>query len=50
MVVLKRLEEAIADGDFISAVIRGSALNNDGRAKIGFSAPKRETSCSTKAT
>jgi phthiocerol/phenolphthiocerol synthesis type-I polyketide synthase E len=38
IVVLKRLEEAIADGDYIHAVIKGSALNNDG-AKIGYTAP-----------
>jgi acyl transferase domain-containing protein/thioesterase domain-containing protein len=38
IVVLKRLEEAIADGDYIYAVIKGSALNNDG-AKIGYTAP-----------
>jgi len=39
IVVLKRLEEAIADGDTIHAVIRGSAVNNDGSAKAGFTAP-----------
>ncbi|HEV7745453.1 MAG TPA: SDR family NAD(P)-dependent oxidoreductase [Pyrinomonadaceae bacterium] len=39
IVVLKRLEEAIADGDAIHAVIRGSAVNNDGSAKAGFTAP-----------
>lgn len=39
IVVLKRLEDAIADGDTIRAVIRGSAVNNDGSAKAGFSAP-----------
>ncbi len=38
-VVLKRLEDALADGDHIRAVIRGSAVNNDGRRKVGFSAP-----------
>ncbi|GHA69155.1 hypothetical protein GCM10010372_80720 [Streptomyces tauricus] len=38
-VVLKRLEDALADGDRIRAVIRGSAVNNDGRRKVGFSAP-----------
>ncbi|MEU8541466.1 beta-ketoacyl synthase N-terminal-like domain-containing protein [Streptomyces sp. NPDC048717] len=37
--VLKRLEDALADGDRIRAVIRGSAVNNDGRRKVGFSAP-----------
>ena len=39
IVVLKRLEEAIADGDYIHAVIKGSALNNDGAFKIGYTAP-----------
>ncbi|MGW6840523.1 type I polyketide synthase [Streptomyces sp. NPDC054958] len=39
LVVLKRLEDAVADGDHIHAVIRGSAVNNDGAAKIGFTAP-----------
>lgn len=38
-VVLKRLEDALADGDTIHAVLRGSALNNDGAAKAGFTAP-----------
>ncbi|MEK8146612.1 polyketide synthase [Streptomyces sp. M10(2022)] len=38
-VVLKRLEDALADGDRIRAVVRGSAVNNDGRRKVGFSAP-----------
>ncbi|MDO0924341.1 beta-ketoacyl synthase N-terminal-like domain-containing protein [Streptomyces sp. TG1A-8] len=37
--VLKRLEDALADGDRIRAVIRGSAVNNDGRRKVGFTAP-----------
>ncbi|MEG4809675.1 aminotransferase class III-fold pyridoxal phosphate-dependent enzyme [Microcoleus sp. F8-D3] len=38
-VVLKRLEEAIADRDTIYAVIRGVGLNNDGAAKVSFAAP-----------
>ena len=38
-VVLKRLKEALADGDTIHAVIKGWALNNDGDAKVGFTAP-----------
>lgn len=38
-VVLKRLEDAIADGDHISAVIRGSASNNDGARKASYTAP-----------
>ena len=39
LVVLKRLEDALADGDPIRAVVRGSAINNDGADKIGFTAP-----------
>jgi amino acid adenylation domain-containing protein len=39
VVVLKRLSDALADGDNICAVIRGTALNNDGSVKIGFTAP-----------
>lgn len=39
IVVLKRLEDAVADGDHVRAVIRGSAMNNDGSSKIGFTAP-----------
>jgi len=39
IVVLKRLSEAIADRDFIYALIRGAAINNDGAAKIGYTAP-----------
>jgi amino acid adenylation domain-containing protein len=38
-VVLKRLERALEDGDTIHAVIRGSAINNDGSGKIGYTAP-----------
>ena len=39
VVVLKRLSDAIADRDKIYAVIRGSAINNDGTSKVGFTAP-----------
>ncbi|MBX3014465.1 MAG: acyltransferase domain-containing protein [Caldilineaceae bacterium] len=39
VVMLKRLDEALADGDTIHAVILGSAINNDGADKIGFTAP-----------
>jgi amino acid adenylation domain-containing protein len=39
LVALKRLEDALADGDTIYAVVRGSALNNDGADKVGFTAP-----------
>ncbi len=39
IVVLKRLAEAVADGDHIYAVIKGSAVNNDGSDKVGYAAP-----------
>lgn len=39
VVVLKRLDEALNDGDQIYAVIRGFGVNNDGSAKVGFAAP-----------
>jgi acyl transferase domain-containing protein/acyl carrier protein len=39
MVVLKKLKDAINDNDNIYAVIRGSAINNDGNRKVGFMAP-----------
>ncbi|NUP83757.1 MAG: hypothetical protein HOV96_40150, partial [Nonomuraea sp.] len=39
VVVLKRLEDALAAGDPIHAVVRGSAVNNDGTRKVGYTAP-----------
>ena len=39
VVALKRLTDAVADGDSIRAVIRGSAMNNDGADKVSFGAP-----------
>jgi acyl transferase domain-containing protein/acyl carrier protein len=39
VVCLKRLADALADGDAIHAVIRGSAINNDGSLKAGYTAP-----------
>ncbi len=38
-VLLKRLGDAVADGDHIHAVVKGSAINNDGAHKVGFTAP-----------
>src|SRR5262249_29915721 len=43
IVVLRRLPEAVADGDAIAAVIKGSAMNNDGARKVGFTAPRVES-------
>lgn len=42
IVALKRLEDALADGDYIHAVIRGTAANNDGAIKYSYTAPSIE--------
>ena len=42
VVTLRRLVDAIADGDPVRAVILGSAINNDGSRKLGFTAPSVE--------
>jgi len=42
VVALKPVDRAIADGDRIYAVIKGSAVNNDGSAKVGYTAPGME--------
>jgi len=42
IVVLRRLEDALADDDNIRAVILGSAINNDGARKVGYLAPSVE--------
>ncbi|MEA2692361.1 MAG: hypothetical protein QOJ16_1748, partial [Acidobacteriota bacterium] len=42
VVVLKRLDEALADGDRILAVVKGSAINNDGSLKVGYTATSVE--------
>ena len=39
IVALKRLEDALEEGDHIYSVIKGSAINNDGASKVGFTAP-----------
>lgn len=39
IVVLRRLEDALAKGDTIFAIIKGSAMNNDGADKVGYTAP-----------
>ncbi len=38
-VLLKRLGDALDDGDHVRAVIRGNAINNDGAGKVGFTSP-----------
>jgi len=42
IVVLKRLSDALSDGDTIDAVLRGWAVNNDGAAKASYAAPSLE--------
>ncbi|HEV8580106.1 MAG TPA: amino acid adenylation domain-containing protein [Thermoanaerobaculia bacterium] len=42
VVLLKRLEDALAEGDRVLAVIKGSAINNDGSGKVGYTAPSAE--------
>jgi acyl transferase domain-containing protein len=39
IVVIKRLSDAIRDGDTIRALIKGTAINNDGSTKVGYTAP-----------
>ncbi|TPG75975.1 acyltransferase domain-containing protein [Brevibacillus laterosporus] len=39
VVLLKRLEDALADNDQILAVVKGTAINNDGMQKVGYTAP-----------
>ncbi|MCY1059147.1 non-ribosomal peptide synthetase/type I polyketide synthase [Nannocystis sp. SCPEA4] len=45
VVVLKRLADALADGDTIHAVIRATAINNDGARKVGLTAPSVSGQC-----
>jgi phthiocerol/phenolphthiocerol synthesis type-I polyketide synthase E len=42
VVAVRRLDDALAAGDHIRAVILGNAINNDGSAKVGFSAPSAD--------
>lgn len=41
-VVLRRLSDALANGDHIRAVVLGNAINNDGATKVGFTAPSEQ--------
>jgi len=50
LVVLKRLDQALADGDFIYAAIKGSAMGNDGGQKVGYLAPLVEGQARVVAT
>lgn len=45
VVVLKRLKDALRDGDNIHALIKGSGINNDGNNKIGYTAPSIDGQC-----
>ncbi|HEY0065824.1 MAG TPA: MupA/Atu3671 family FMN-dependent luciferase-like monooxygenase [Flavisolibacter sp.] len=51
VVVLKKLNDALKDGDQVYAVIKGSSVNNDGNRKVGFTAPsvKGQADCIRKA-
>src|SRR5262249_4818396 len=42
VMLLKRLPDALAAGDCIRAIIKGSAINNDGSSKVGYTAPSIE--------
>jgi amino acid adenylation domain-containing protein len=50
IVVLKPLEDALSDRDRIYAVVKGSAINNDGIRKVGYSAPSIEGQAEVIAT
>ncbi|MFB0637652.1 beta-ketoacyl synthase N-terminal-like domain-containing protein [Bacillus rugosus] len=50
VVALKRLKDAQAEGDVIYAVIKGSAINNDGNNKAGYTAPSAEGQANVIAT
>jgi acyl transferase domain-containing protein/acyl carrier protein len=50
VVALKRLEDALTDGDHIISVIRDTAVNNDGGTKISYTAPNEEAQAEVIAT
>jgi acyl transferase domain-containing protein/acyl-CoA synthetase (AMP-forming)/AMP-acid ligase II/acyl carrier protein/precorrin-6B methylase 2 len=49
IVALKRLQDAVKDGDHIYAVIKGTAINNDGGAKVGYMSPSGDGQASVAA-
>jgi len=49
VVALKRLRDAVADGDHIYAVIKGTAINNDGGTKVGYMSPSGDGQASVAA-
>jgi acyl transferase domain-containing protein/acyl carrier protein len=42
VVVLRRLSDALRDGDHVRAIVLGNAINNDGATKVGFTAPSEQ--------
>ena len=50
VVVLRRLADALADGDHIYAVVKGTAINNDGAGKVGYLAPSVDGQAAAVAT
>ncbi len=50
VVLLKRLEDALADGDHVYAVVKGFAVNNDGTGKAGYTAPSVDGQANVVAT
>ena len=50
VVLLKRLEDALNDGDTIHALIKGAAYNNDGGQRVGYTAPSVEGQADVIAT
>ena len=50
VVLLKRLEDALADGDHVYAVVKGFAVNNDGAGKAGYTAPSVDGQANVVAT
>ncbi|MFE7562508.1 type I polyketide synthase [Kitasatospora sp. NPDC057500] len=50
VIALRRLADALADGDHIRALVLGTAINNDGSAKFGFNAPNVQAQAEVIAT